>query len=77
MTRPPLVGADLWNKVMRAAASLPASRLIALCPSCDAAVRRIFKRAEKKLPPQEDGLFDSAPYYVAPASKKQADVGAA
>ncbi|MFK8850438.1 hypothetical protein [Streptomyces sp. Ac-502] len=109
MTRPPLVGAALWNTVMKnagdrcecrgvcgsrhdpdrrgrqmrcphengthvskigeikliavprdpsvdfaAAASLPARRLIALCPSCDAGVRRVFKRAEKKLPPQAD-----------------------
>ncbi|WP_050515034.1 hypothetical protein [Streptomyces rimosus] len=132
MTRPPLVGAALWNTVMRnaedrcecrgvcgskhdperrgrqmrcphengmlvskigeikliavprdpsvdftTAASLPASRLIALCPACDGAVRRIFKRAEKRMPPQENGLFDSAPYYVDPASKRQADVGAA
>lgn len=59
------------------AAQLPARRLIALCPDCYDGVRRIFKKAEKKLPPQEDGLFDGAEFYVDPASKKQADVGAA
>lgn len=59
------------------AASLPARRLIALCPDCYDGVRRIFKRAEKQLPPQDEGLFDTADFYVDPASTKQADVGAA
>jgi hypothetical protein len=59
------------------AASLPASRLIAFCPDCYDGVRRIIKRAVKQLEPQSDGLFDTAELYVDPASKKQADVGAA
>ena len=59
------------------AASLPASRLIAFCPDCYDGVRRIIKRAVKQLEPQDDGLFDTAELYVDPASKKQADVGAA
>jgi hypothetical protein len=134
MIRPPLVGAPVWNAVMRnaenrcecqgacgkkhdlerkrvqgrceirngqrttrrgtvsliatprdpinegsfaVAASLPASRLIAFCPDCYDGVRRTFKRAEKSLPPQEDELFPADEYRVSPASKKQADVGAA
>jgi hypothetical protein len=59
------------------AASLPAHRLIALCPDCYDGVRRIFKRAEKTLPPQEDGLFAVEEFVVSKASKTQADVGAA
>jgi len=59
------------------AASLPARRLAAMCPGCYDAVRRKIAKAVKQLPPQEDGLFDAAEFYVDPASKKQADVGAA
>lgn len=59
------------------AASLPPSRLIAFCPDCYDAVRRIIKRAEKQLPPQEEGLFGADEFYVDPSSTKQADVGAA
>lgn len=59
------------------AAQLPASRLAAMCPDCYDAVRRKIKAAEKKLLPQDEGLFDTAEFYVDPASKKQADVGAA
>lgn len=59
------------------AAQLPPRRLIALCPDCYDGVRRIFKRAEKQMAPQDEGLFDAAEFFVAPASKKQADVGAA
>jgi hypothetical protein len=59
------------------AASLPARRLAAMCPPCYDAVRRKIKAAEKQLPPQDDGLFDAAEFYVDPGSKKQADVGAA
>lgn len=59
------------------AAQLPARRLIALCPPCYDGVRRIFKRAVKQMQPQPEGLFDAAEYFVDPASKKQADVGAA
>jgi len=134
MTRPPIVGAPLWNAVMKnannccecqgacgkkhtdpvtrkpsrcdhrngqriakygeviliatprdpvnegsfaVAATLPARRLIALCPPCYDGVRRIFKRAVKQMAAQDDGLFDADPYYVDPAAKKQADVGAA
>ncbi|MFF2184622.1 hypothetical protein [Streptomyces sp. NPDC058155] len=133
MTRPPLVGADIWEAVMAAAgdrcqcmgacgkkhdpdrtrqqqrcrhhngehvakrgrialiamprdpinegdfvtaASLPSARLIAMCPECHDAVRRVINRAAKKLPPQEDGLFDAEPY-ISASAKKQADVGAA
>lgn len=39
------------------AAALPARRLIALCPPCQAGVKRILARAEKALPPQMEGLF--------------------
>lgn len=60
-----------------AAAQLPARRLIALCPDCYDGVRRIFKKAEKAIPPQEDGLFGVEEFYVDPGSTKQADVGAA
>lgn len=122
MTRPPLVGAALWNTVMRAAghrcqcqgacgkkhatrtrkpgrcehyngehiskrgeltliatprdpvnegdfataATLPARRLLALCPECYDAVRRMFARAVKQMDPQDDGLFGVAEYHVAP-----------
>ncbi|MFD6551289.1 hypothetical protein [Streptomyces sp. NPDC058398] len=59
------------------AASLPARRLAAMCPPCYDAVRRRIKAAEKKLPPQDDGLFGAEEFYVDPASKRQADVGAA
>lgn len=59
------------------AASLPAERLIAFCPDCYDGVRRIFKRAEKQLPPQEEGLFGADEFYVPKSSTKQADVGAA
>ncbi|MFM9703650.1 hypothetical protein [Streptomyces galilaeus] len=59
------------------AAQLPASRLAAMCPDRYDAVRRKIKAAEKKLLPQDEGLFDTAEFYVDPASKKQADVGAA
>lgn len=59
------------------AAQLPARRLAAMCPDCYDAVRRKINSAIKALPPQEDGLFDTAEYYVEPGSTKQADVGAA
>ncbi|MFI1485684.1 hypothetical protein [Streptomyces sp. NPDC020747] len=59
------------------AASLPASRLAAMCPPCHDAVRRKIKSAEKKLPPQEDGLFAAEEFVVSKASTEQADVGAA
>lgn len=59
------------------AAALPASRLIAFCPDCYDGVRRVFKRAVKLLPPQEDELFPTDEFRVDPASKKQVDVGAA
>ncbi|MER5875530.1 hypothetical protein ABT119_06315 [Streptomyces sp. NPDC001910] len=59
------------------AAQLPARRLIALCPDCYDGVRRIFKKAEKQMAPQDEGLFDVDEFYVDPASTKQADVGAA
>lgn len=59
------------------AAKLPPSRLAAMCAPCHDAVRRKIRAAEKKLAPQEDGLFDASVYYVDPASSKQADVGAA
>ncbi|SDL28929.1 hypothetical protein [Streptomyces indicus] len=59
------------------AAQLRPSRLIAFCPDCYDGVRRIFKRAEKQMAPQDEGLFDTAEFYVDPATKKQADVGAA
>lgn len=58
------------------AASLPANRLMALCPSCYDATRRIAQKItqQSSVP---DGLFDAAEFYVAPASRKQADVGRA
>lgn len=59
------------------AAKLPAKRLAAMCPTCHDAVRRKIRAAEKKLAPPMDDLFDISEYYVDPASKKQADVGAA
>jgi hypothetical protein len=59
------------------AAQLPARRLAAMCPDCYDAVRRKIKAAEKQLPPQDEGLFAVEEFYVAPSSKKQADVGAA
>lgn len=58
------------------AARLPAKRLAAMCRPCHDAVLRKIRAATKKLAPT-DGLFDSAEFYVAPGSKKQADVGAA
>lgn len=54
------------------AASLPARRLIAMCPECHDAVRRAIKRAEKALPPAMDDLFDVAEFRVAPATKGDA-----
>lgn len=59
------------------AASLPARRLAAMCPPCYDAVLAKIRRAVKALPPQDDGLFDAAEFYVDPGSTKQADVGAA
>lgn len=59
------------------AAQLPARRLAAMCPPCYDAVRRKIKAAEKKLPPQDEGLFAAEPFVVSKASTKQADVGAA
>ena len=59
------------------AAQLPARRLAAMCPPCYDAVLAKIRKAVKALPPQEDGLFDTAEFYVDPGSKKQADVGAA
>jgi hypothetical protein len=59
------------------AAQLPARRLAAMCPDCYDAVRRKIAKAIKELPPQEDGLFAVEEFRVSPASKKQADVGAA
>lgn len=58
-------------------ASLPPSRLIAFCPDCYDGVFRIIKRATKQLEPQADGLFDAEEFRIDPASRKQADVGAA
>ncbi|MEU7066944.1 hypothetical protein [Streptomyces sp. NPDC046161] len=58
------------------AAQLPAKRLAAMCRPCHDAVLRKIRAAVKKLP-VGDELFDSSAYYVAPSSKKQADVGAA
>lgn len=130
--RPPLVGADLWTRVMEragyrcqctgacgakhadrrtrqpgrcprehgdwvsktgktiltaaptdptgtwtSAASLPANRLMALCPPCHDARQRIARKAAQQQAAEQDGLFGAAEYYVAPASKKQADVGRA
>lgn len=54
------------------AASLPARRLIAMCPECYDAVRRTIKRAEKQLAPAMDDLFDTTDYYV-PRAGKQGD----
>ncbi|WP_125263125.1 hypothetical protein [Streptomyces alboflavus] len=59
------------------AATLPAERLVAVCPDCYDGARRAVTRAARKAPAQAEGLFDAAPLYVSPASKKQADVGAA
>jgi hypothetical protein len=58
------------------AARLPAKRLVAMCRPCHDAVLRKIRAAVKKLTPADE-LFDSSEFYVAPASKKQADVGAA
>lgn len=59
------------------AASLPPSRLAAMCGPCHDAVRRKIRAAEKKLAPQMDDLFDVSEYYVDPASSRQAEVGRA
>lgn len=59
------------------AAKLPPSRLAAMCRTCHDAVLAKIRREVEKLPPQSDQLFDTAELYVDPASKKQADVGAA
>ncbi|GAA3113529.1 hypothetical protein [Streptomyces echinatus] len=59
------------------AASLPARRLAAMCPLCYDAVFAKIRKAVKDLPPQDDGLFSVEEFRVDPASKKQADVGAA
>jgi hypothetical protein len=59
------------------AASLPARRLAAMCPPCYDAVLAKIRKAVKALPPQEDDLFAVDEFRVSPASKKQADVGAA
>lgn len=59
------------------AASLPPSRLAAMCAPCHDAVRRKIRSAEKKLPPQMDDLFDVSEYYVDPAATRQAKVGRA
>jgi hypothetical protein len=50
-----------WHK----AASLPARRLIAFCPDCADGVRRAIARAEKAMPPQDGGLFDTESYRAA------------
>ncbi|MCY0928364.1 hypothetical protein OTB20_19605 [Streptomyces sp. H27-H1] len=54
------------------AARLPARRLIALCPTCYDAVRALFRRAEKKLQPQDDGLFGAEEFHVARAAENDA-----
>lgn len=59
------------------AASLPPSRLAAMCPECYDAVLAKIRRVEKTLPPQDDGLFAVDDYRVSKAASKQADVGAA
>ena len=59
------------------AAQLPARRLAAMCPDCYDAVLRKIKSAAKTLPAQDDGLFAVDEFYVAPASRRQADAGVA
>ncbi len=52
------------------AAQLPARRLAAMCPGCYDAVLAKIRKAERQMAAQEE-------YRASPASKKQADVGAA
>jgi hypothetical protein len=59
------------------AAQLPARRLAAMCPLCYDGVLSKIRKAEREMPPQEDDLFAVEEFRVSPASKKQADVGAA
>jgi hypothetical protein len=59
------------------AAQLPPRRLAAMCPECYDAVLAKIRKAEKQMPAQDDGLFAVDEYFVDPATKKQADVGAA
>ncbi|MFT2014633.1 hypothetical protein ACMA1D_02110 [Streptomyces sp. 796.1] len=51
--------------------------LLAWCRPCYDGARRLAKRAAKAQPPQADGLFAAEEYRVAPASKRQAEVGRA
>jgi hypothetical protein len=59
------------------ASQLPAKRLAAMCRTCHDAVLAKIRKAEKQMPAQDDGLFAVDEYFVDPATKKQADVGAA
>ncbi|MEV0220817.1 hypothetical protein [Streptomyces sp. NPDC050704] len=59
------------------AAQLPARRLAAMSTTCYDAVLAKIRKAEKAIPPQDDGLFAIDEYVVSKASQKQADVGAA
>ncbi|MEU3962896.1 hypothetical protein AB0F42_24340 [Streptomyces buecherae] len=51
--------------------------LLAWCRPCYDGARRIARRVVKQAPPQEDALFATEEYRVAPASKRQAEVGRA
>ncbi|MCX4557468.1 hypothetical protein OHA02_14785 [Streptomyces phaeochromogenes] len=69
---------DLANEgAFQVAATLPAERLVAVCPECYDAVRRAVARTAKQAPAQEAELFDASAFYVSPGSTEQADVGAA
>lgn len=59
------------------AASLPPSRLAAMCRPCNDAVLRKIRSAVKALEPQTDELFDVEQYRVSKSAGKQVDVGAA
>ncbi|MFB6675555.1 hypothetical protein ACFCWG_24655 [Streptomyces sp. NPDC056390] len=59
------------------AAQLPARRLAAMCPPCYDAVLAKIRKAEKALPPQDEGLFGTDEFVVPKARTRQADVGAA
>jgi hypothetical protein len=72
MPRDPITYADFVS-----AASLPPSRLAAMCPECHDAVRAKIRRAEKAMQPQVDDLFAVDEYRVSKSAGKQADVGAA
>jgi hypothetical protein len=72
MPRDPIAEGDFVT-----AAQLPARRLAAMCPGCYDAVLAKIRRTEKRMEPQDDGLFAIDDYRVDPATTKQADVGAA